>query len=571
MMDATVDSLQVAEAGRKGVWLGRLLEEEETNKTALIINATKASDSEILRNTFSSYGSALLIVFLLFCFLRLRYPRVYNLRNWIPERRSDLAKRQYGFFSWFWKLYQIPDEQICDECGMDAVCFVRLCSMGLKLCGMGMVSALWLMPLYRTATLAEETNGINDEIVMLTTANLSSGSNRFLATVFSAYCIFGFTIYLILTEFRWFTAMRHRFLMKPMARSYAVYVRNIAPAYQTNLGIKIFFEKCLPGVEVLESHICMKTSGIQKEVAKREATVLKLEHAVAEEEEYGVTPKHRADKSGVLIPGLYGIGKEVNSIDYYAAELCKQNEDINARTSKIRKIASQELPYILESDNESTKNLSYDDGEGLFSFVRANTIDVAKAVADNAAAVTTGATDLVAKAATDAAKLVLSNEDGEIYSAGFVVFKKLSTTHAALQMIHHEKPYSMEVLAAPAPEDILWSNVGRQHKDLQLGKLVSTAATIVACLLWTIPVSFVSSLSSVEGLRKEISFIDQMLDAMPSLEPIFELLAPQFLVILNALLPVILEIFTKFEGPISGAMVEASLFGKTTAIFNVTS
>ena len=74
-----------------------------------------------------------------------------------------------------------------------------------------------------------------------------------------------------------------------------------------------------------------------------------------------------------------------------------------------------------------------------------------------------------------------------------------------------------------------------------------------------------ASLSSVEGLREQFSAIDTMLEAAPALEPLFQLLAPQLLVLLNALLPVLLEAVTKLEGPISGALVEASLFVKLCA------
>lgn len=97
----------------------------------------------------------------------------------------------------------------------------------------------------------------------------------------------------------------------------------------------------------------------------------------------------------------------------------------------------------------------------------------------------------------------------------------------------------MEVIEAPDPDDIFWGNVGRMHKDLQLGMLASIVITVVTCFLWTIPVSFVASLSSVEALRKEIPALDSMLDVLPFLVPVFEVLAPQFLVILNALLPIV--------------------------------
>lgn len=462
-------------------------------------------------------------------------------------------------------MYKLADNKICDECGIDAVCFVRICSMGSKLCGVGMFSSLFLMPVYATSKVQD----VSDPIVMLTTANVGPGSNRLIATVVASYFVFGAALYIIKNEFDWFLKIKHRFLTKPLARNYAIYVRNIPDGYRTNKGLKIFFDKC--GLEVLELHICCKTAKLQSEVSKRENTVLKLEHAVAEEDEYGIVPKHKIERDlvpGVSVPGMLGNGKEVNSIEFYAAELRAQNEDISQRISEIRAIADQDIAAnLLDSDNESTKNLS-DDEQGFLGFVKSNTVDIVASTVEKTAAVTSGATDLVTKAAKDAtAKLMLSEDDGEIYSAGFVVFTKLTTKNAAMQQVHDESPYSMEVLAAPDPLDLLWTNIGRQHNDLQIGKLISAACTILTCLLWTIPVSFVASLSSVEGLRQEVAIVDQVLTAVPSLEVIFEVLAPQLLVVLNALLPILLEVFTKFEGPISNAMVEASLFGEYKVIF----
>lgn len=110
-----------------------------------------------------------------------------------------------------------------------------------------------------------------------------------------------------------------------------------------------------------------------------------------------------------------------------------------------------------------------------------------------------------------------------------------------------------------------WLNIGRTHKDLQVGKLMSLGLTVTICLLWTIPMTFIASLSTVEGLRAEVEFIDDMLTAFPFLVPVFEITAPLFVVIVNSLLPVILESVTLLEGPISGAVIEASLFVKLSA------
>jgi calcium permeable stress-gated cation channel len=112
---------------------------------------------------------------------------------------------------------------------------------------------------------------------------------------------------------------------------------------------------------------------------------------------------------------------------------------------------------------------------------------------------------------------------------------------------------------------VFWFNVGRTHKDLEVGALFSQAATAAVCLLWTIPMSFVASLSSVSALREQVTFIDDLLNAAPALVPIFELLAPLLVVVLNSLLPAILTFITLFEGPVSRAVVEASLFSKLAA------
>ena len=120
----------------------------------------------------------------------------------------------------------------------------------------------------------------------------------------------------------------------------------------------------------------------------------------------------------------------------------------------------------------------------------------------------------------------------------------------------------MEVREAPQPEDVFWKNVGKDHKQVQIGKLISLAATTALCLFWTIPMSFISTLSSVEGLRDQFQFIDDMLTKTPELAAFFEQLAPLLVVAAKEILKVVLEIFSMQEGPISGAVVESLLFSK---------
>lgn len=117
----------------------RLLEEFDSSNATNTTNTTvgnstitdETSESQILRNTFSTYGTAFLVVIVFFCWARLRYPRAFNLRSWVEDRKSVLAENQYGF-SWPWQLTLIPDDTFLDECGMDCLCFIRILKMGLK-------------------------------------------------------------------------------------------------------------------------------------------------------------------------------------------------------------------------------------------------------------------------------------------------------------------------------------------------------------------------------------------------------------------------------------------------------
>ena len=174
----------------------RFLQEEEEEPPV------DGNDSEVLLNTFLLYGGIFLIILIAFCYLRRRFPGAYNLRSWIEGNETELAKDQYGFISWMWKLSTIGDSEFLDECGMDALCFTRVLELGVKLSLFGSLNACWLMPVYATAEESTETDYINDPIVKLTVSHVPSGSLRFVATVIAAYFIYFYTMYCILQEFK---------------------------------------------------------------------------------------------------------------------------------------------------------------------------------------------------------------------------------------------------------------------------------------------------------------------------------------------------------------------------------
>ena len=76
--------------------------------------------------------------------------------------------------------------------------------------------------------------------------------------------------------------------------------------------------------------------------------------------------------------------------------------------------------------------------------------------------------------------------------------------------------------------------------------------------------AFIVSLTSAEALGEKIKFVGDLIDKYPWIADVLTQLAPLILLAVNELLMIFLEIFSMLEGPISGAVVEASIFQKLT-------
>ena len=408
---------------------------------------------------------------------------------------------------------------------------------------------MWLIPIYVTAERSSETKDITDTIVKTTVGHVPSGSLRLYATVVAAYIMFGYAMYQILQELEWYIDARHRYLHKPLARHFAVFVRNIPPDYRTNSSLEAFFRRCFSNQDVLEARLAVNAPNLTKVVAQRETTLGNLEHSLALLERDGVRPRHSSTMSV--------LGNDVDSIQYYSDELEEQNRDINQRidqletivggvessvpvaqahhveveeTGNARREFQSETPFnvsspkpqshlgeleamISQSNLEASDSLgraevpllsenaldqdmehngqnpNLNERQGLDpdpSGVRfsgtsfsedstassrrrgQNTLDTltktfqktvqtATSVAEKAAGTATTVASKATTAATDVANravtLVLGGDDGEVFPAGLVVFTKRSVASAALQMIHHPRPFIMEVMEAPDPDD----------------------------------------------------------------------------------------------------------------------
>ena len=290
-------------------------------------------------------------------------------------------------------------------------------------------------------------------------------------------------------------------------QNYTAYVRNIPDEYKSNAALEDYFRSCFSDKAVLEARVRIKTPLLQSAVAKRDKLVSQLEHAINYEQVKGQTPQHRSS----LVSGA-----QVNSIPTYANELKEANDevtkiilDIEQRTDRkavertlgartasnalclnplyrgsMYQLNQMELPTaedsfdqpnavpteVEEMDSVSELNplqisaITHDQsmecdvdarcassiapqfGEG----IKESSHSSAKFVIGQGVQLLSSKTKSLAKTAVS---LIPSTKDGEYYNAGFVTFSSLRTTSAALQIIHHDRPFTVEAFEAPHPDD----------------------------------------------------------------------------------------------------------------------
>jgi hypothetical protein len=101
------------------------------------------------------------------------------------------------------------------------------------------------------------------------------------------------------------------------------------------------------------------------------------------------------------------------------------------------------------------------------------------------------------------------------------------------------------------PEDIEWSNIGKNPYQRKISTIISWALTIGLIIIWAVPVAFVGVVSNVDTLCQRASWLAWICTLpAPVLGIIRGVLPPVLLAVLFMLLPIVLRMFVKLQGEI---------------------
>lgn len=309
-----------------------------------------------------------------------------------------------------------------------------------------------------------------------------------------------------------------RYLRKAKPRNYSLFVRNVPSHYRSNSGLENFFKNCFAPDTVLQATLRINAPTLTKLVETHDDIINKIEHAIAYEAKIG-KPQMINDRKllalrGTSVPAVNYYATQLTDIN---REILTMINEIQARIdsghvefeklpkfvprkydalsgdvslladdgesdinilSNVSKVIQNggntvSTPYVgMDSvkDLESDMAQSINNNEAVlskrnvfhktFTDVKAKSATGVQALTSQAKLVTNGA-NLVASSAVNLGKsgldLLKGLGEGEYYDSGFVSFTNLATANAALQMLHYEKPFDMEVHHAPDPEDSKFS------------------------------------------------------------------------------------------------------------------
>jgi hypothetical protein len=537
-----------------------------TNNDDASTTTTETTQTEILQTSCKIFFSIYAALFLLYVFLRPKFPQLYNIKRFYPKLNTAIAQESYGHVSWMWKVvFNFNYDEISSQCGMDAVTTIRLLELGVKLSLVAVCNSVYLMPIYKWGWLGVSSSSgtsssLSDPVVEVSLSNLPQGSNFIYATTISAYIFFGSAMYLIAQDFDWFTTLRHKFLSQRRVQNYTIYLSGLPKELQSNHAIREYFTHCFSHHDkdiVADVQLAVKIPKLEKKVEKREKMLPKLEHAINVKEVKGKVPMHKTKICG---------GEKVESIPAWTKELEELNDEIGKEIDRIEMLQTQRgepnndtstsSSILMEENGGASSNEDNDVETGVSietTPLHTSTRSViTPSVADTTVNLVSDAVNFVSDTAKSSATMVKAmiagGEDGAPRNAAFVSFSSVTYANLARQAVHNKDAWSCVAMEPPLPELVNWRNVGKSNHSRQLGELFSLVLTIILCIFWTIPVGFFASLGNVSRLTEVLPFLADPVNKYGWFSALLAQLAPLILVVFIELLPHILLLFSKLEG-----------------------
>ncbi|KAJ7946330.1 Calcium permeable stress-gated cation channel 1 [Quillaja saponaria] len=140
------------------------------------------------------------------------------------------------------------------------------------------------------------------------------------------------------------------------------------------------------------------------------------------------------------------------------------------------------------------------------------------------------------------------NDPKSIIPSAFVSFKTRWATAVCAQTQQTRNPTLWLTEWAPEPRDVYWPNLATPYVQLTIRRLIVAVAFFFLTFFFMIPIAFVQSLASIEGIEKAAPWLKPVIEVSFIKAFIQGFLPGIALKLFLIFLPAILMIMSKFEG-----------------------
>ncbi|XP_051142183.1 CSC1-like protein At4g02900 [Andrographis paniculata] len=156
----------------------------------------------------------------------------------------------------------------------------------------------------------------------------------------------------------------------------------------------------------------------------------------------------------------------------------------------------------------------------------------------------------------------VTNDPNATVPAAFVSFKSRWGAAVCAQTQQTSNPTVWLTEWAPEPRDVYWDNLAIPYVELAVKKLLMSVAMFFLTFFFMIPIVFVQSLASIEGIEKVFPFLTPLIESKHVKSVVQGFLPGIALKIFLALLPTILMTMSKIEGHTSLSSLDRRSAGK---------
>ncbi|KAF7316312.1 Protein kinase domain-containing protein [Mycena indigotica] len=528
---------------------------DDTVHPPLRLPPTMSNVSQATTASTSTFVTALVfnaIVFgaeiAIFTILRPHFKAIYEPRTYVPvpSRRIHSLTGVSSIFSWPWAVFKADYKAVLHANGPDAYFFLRfLLMMARVFLPIWIVSWIILLPVTSVKTHV----GANTKLDLLSFGNVEpSKQTRYWAHLVLAWAFTFWVFYNIRLEMSHFVTTRQQYLINPVhaksVQANTILVTGIPARYLSPAALHELFKDLPGGVKRIWINRNLRT--LPDIYDRRLAACAKLESAETklisiatkahlkaggdgkDVEQRGGVPEVPRDQRPTHKLGFLGLfGQKVDSIDWARREIILCNRLLKEG----RRVMSAEM-----SDPNQTPFDELDD-----AFPEDDDADGAEAAEKELTKV--------------------KEQNYPALSSAFITFNRQIAANMAKNLLLHHEPYRMaEKYSEVSPQDVIWSNLGLNPYEMRVRTLLSYAATAALIIFWSIPVAFVGLISNLHSLCTTASWLAWICDLPQVVVGILSgILPPVLLAVLMMLLPIVLRLFSVFEGMPKRSGVELSL------------